>query len=154
MQNNQSAPTRNSASLSNDSVFVKAMMTGLFIGIIDTIICLGYNIGYRDMTGYLPSEFINVSSLIFIVNLLLLVIGIIYFAFIKVFGKRDIVFIMVCLLFTAYLLWKVETGHRFEDSHLNAGFHGLLSGIILICGLSAAAIPFIFHSKGFEKHVL
>jgi uncharacterized membrane-anchored protein YitT (DUF2179 family) len=138
----------------NESTFYKAMMTGLFVGIIDTLICLGYNIGYRDMTGYLPSAFINVSSLIFIVNLLLLVIGIVYFGFVKAFGNKDVIFILAILSLTAWCLWKVETGHRFDDAHLNAGFHGLLSGIILICGLSAATIPFLYHSKGFEKHVL
>ena len=140
--------------MNNESAFYKSMMTGLFVGIIDTIICLSYNIGYRDVTGYLPSAFINVSSLIFIVNLLLLVIGIVYFGFIKAFGNKDIIFILVILLSTAWCLWKTDTGHRFDDAHLNAGFHGLLSGIILICGLSAAAIPFLYHSKGFEKHVL
>jgi hypothetical protein len=140
--------------MNNESVFFKAMMTGLFVGIIDTLICLGYNIGYRDLTGYLPSAFINVSSLIFIVNIVLLLIGILYFAFIKAFGKRDIVFILAILLLTAWGLWATQTGHRFDDDRLNAGFHGLLSGIILICGLSAATIPFLYHSKGFEKHVL
>src|SRR5579872_1119083 len=111
------------------SIFFKAMMTGLFIGIIDTVICLSYNIAYRDTTGYLPSEFINVSSLIFAINILLLVIGLVYFAFVRMFGKKDIVFVLVFLLLTAFLIWKVQTGHRFEDDKLNAGWHGLLGGI-------------------------
>ncbi len=51
------------------SIFFKAMMTGLFVGITDTLICLVFNIAYRNATGYLPSSLINVSSLIFVVNL-------------------------------------------------------------------------------------
>ncbi|WP_431210322.1 hypothetical protein ACQ86N_30410 [Puia sp. P3] len=65
-------------SFENDSPFGHAMLAGLFIGIIDTLICLAYNIGYRDATGYTPSALINVSSLIFAVNLLLLFIGMLY----------------------------------------------------------------------------
>ena len=58
-------------SYERDSTFTRAMMAGLFIGIVDTLICLAYNAGYRDINGYISSEIINVSSLIFAVNLLL-----------------------------------------------------------------------------------
>ena len=75
------------------SLFFKAMMTGLFIGIVDTIICLTYN-------------------------------------------------------------WKAEIGHRFTDYAVNMGFRGLLTGIILILGVSSAALPFLGRSRFFEKYVL
>ena len=63
------------------SVFFKAMMTGLFVGVIDTVICLIFNIIYRNETGYILSSVINVSSLIFGINLILTLIGIVFFAF-------------------------------------------------------------------------
>ena len=110
-----------------ETLFTRAMMTGLFIGVIDTIICLIYNVGYRHMTGYTPSALINVSSLIFAVNLLLL---------------------------TLLAVWQTETGHRFADQIVNTEFKGLMLGIILITGLTATAIPFFFHSDFFEKYVL
>jgi hypothetical protein len=137
-----------------ETLFSRAMMTGLFIGVIDTIICLAYNIGYRDMTGYTPSALINVSSLIFSVNLLLLLIGMIYFVFIKLFGKKDFIFVIVFFLLTLLSVWQTETGHRFADQIVNTEFKGLLLGIVLITGISASAIPFFFHSKFFEKYVL
>jgi hypothetical protein len=137
-----------------NSVFFKAMMTGLFIGIVDTIICLGYNIGYRDLTGYLPSAFINVSSLIFAINILLVVVGIVYFGFVRLFGKRDIVFVIAMLMVTAFCLWKLQTGHRFDNERLDGQFHGLLGGIILVLGFSSASIPFWYHNRKFEEHVL
>jgi hypothetical protein len=129
-------------------------MTGLFVGIIDTLICLSYNIGYRNATGYIPSELINVSSLIFMVNLLLLVIGIAYYGFIRLFGTKDIIFSLVLLGLTGYFLWKVAMGHRFPDEKESSGFRGLMMGIIVILGLSAASIPFLYRSKSFKEHVV
>jgi hypothetical protein len=142
--------------MSNDqqSVFYRAMMTGLFVGIIDTVICLAYNIGYRNYTGYQPSALINVSSLIFAVNLLLLVIGIFYFVFLRLFKKGDILFIAVLVGLTILLTWKAEGITRFSDDKLDSGFRGLLAGIILIVGLSASCLPFLYHSRKFEEHVL
>jgi hypothetical protein len=140
--------------MNNDFIFFRTLMTGLFIGIVDTIICLGYNIGYRSISGYLPSAFINVSSLIFIVNLLFLVIGILYFGFLKAFGRKDILFVLFMLLVTAFCVWAVQTGHRFDEEKLNQGFRGLLSGIILILGISSVFLPFLYHSKSFERNVL
>src|ERR1700744_4632038 len=97
------------------SIFFNAMMTGLFIGIIDTLICLAYNIGYRNYTGYMPSALINVSSLIFCINLLLTVVGILYYAFIRTFRLGSTVYFIVFLLLTAWLGWRSAEVHRFVD---------------------------------------
>ena len=137
-----------------EDTFTKAMMTGLFIGIIDTLICLTYNIGYRDFTGYTPSALVNVSSLIFAVNILLLLTGIVYFLFRTIFGSRDYVYVVVAILFTGFLAWKTEIGHRFADAAVNAESKGLLLGIVLILGASAILLPFLSRSKFFEKYVL
>jgi hypothetical protein len=141
--------------MNNDhhSIFFKAMMTGLFVGIIDTLICLTYNITYRNFTGYLPSSLINVSSLIFVVNLLLTVIGIVYYLFLRTF-RRDGIYVIVFLLLTCFLLWKATGIHRFMDVKENSGFKGLLGGIILILGISASCLPFLFRSKKFVDAVI
>src|ERR1700733_7523038 len=125
------------------SIFFKAMMTGLFVGIIDTLICLVFNIAYRNATGYLPSSLINVSSLIFVVNLLLLVIGIIYFFFLSASKRGDVLFVGVAIAVTVWLIWKTAELTRFGDPKLDSGFRGLLGGIILILGASTACIPFL-----------
>jgi hypothetical protein len=136
------------------SIFFKAMMTGLFVGIIDTVICLVFNIIYRNATGYLPSSLINVSSLIFVVNLLLLVIGIVYYFFLQAFKRGDILFEVVAIALTAWLIWKTAGLTRFGDPRLDSGFRGLLGGIILILGASAACIPFLFRSRRFVDAVI
>jgi hypothetical protein len=142
--------------MNNDqySVFFKAMMTGLFIGIIDTLICLAYNIGYRDITGYLPSSLINVSSLIFAVNILLTVVGIVFYVFLRFFKKGAAVYTLVLLVLTAWLTWRSMEIVRFSDARLDGGFHGLLGGIVLILGISSASLPFFYHSKKFQEAII
>jgi hypothetical protein len=137
----------------HEDSFTSAMLTGLFIGIIDTLICLAYNIGYRDFTGYAPSALVNVSSLIFAVNLLLLFTGMIYFVFRRIFGSKDYIYVILAILFTGFLAWLTEIGHRFSDATVNAESKGLLLGIVLILGVSAISLPFLFRSKFFEKYV-
>ncbi|HUB61936.1 MAG TPA: hypothetical protein VL978_14580 [Puia sp.] len=142
--------------MNNDrySIFFKAMMTGLFVGIIDTVICLGYNIGYRNYTGYLPSSLINVSSLIFAVNLLMLIIGIIFFLFLSTFKRGDLIFGLAAIAVTAWLIWKTATLTRFGDPKLDSGFRGLLGGILLILGASTASIPLLYRSQRFVDAVI
>jgi hypothetical protein len=142
--------------MNNDrySIFFKAMMTGLFVGIIDTVICLGYNIGYRSYTGYLPSSLINVSSLIFVVNLLLLILGIIFFLFLRAFKRGDVVFEIAAVVLTVWLIWKTAGLTRFGDPKLDSGFRGLLGGILVILGASTACIPLLYRSRRFVEAVI
>jgi hypothetical protein len=137
-----------------NSIFFKAMMTGLFVGIIDTLICLVYNIAYRNVTGYLPSSLINVSSLIFAINLLLLVIGIVYYLFLRTSKKGDILFEVVAIALTVFLIWKTAGLTRFGDPRLDSEFRGLLGGIVLILGVSTVCIPFLFRSRRFVDAVI
>lgn len=137
------------------SPFVKAILTALFVGIIDSVVCLTYNIVYRDFTGFTPAAIINVSSLIFVLNLLFLVIGFIYFFFINSFKKGDLVFIALFVLFTIFCLMAGAGVNRSVNDEINRQFRGLLSGIIIIVGISASfLIPVLFHSKKFERTVL
>jgi uncharacterized membrane protein YadS len=82
-----------------------------------------------------------------------LFIGIIYFLFRRVFGSKDYIYVVLAILFTCFLAWKTEMGHRFADATVNAESKGLLLGIVLILGISAISLPFLFRSKFFEKYV-
>ncbi|MBS1662387.1 MAG: hypothetical protein JST68_15190 [Bacteroidetes bacterium] len=137
------------------SMFFRAMMTGLFVGIVDTVICLAFNIFYRDITGYVPSELINVSSLIFGVNLLLWAIGMLYYVFkLMTAGKGDLLFSMVVGLVTAFLAWRTELIQRFSDVRLDHEFRGLLLGVVLVCGVSAVCLPLLYNNRKFEEFAL
>jgi len=138
-----------------DIPFSKAIMTALFIGIVDTVVCLAFNLAYRGITGFPLSAFINVSTLIFAVNLLFPVIGILYFLFTKAFRKGDILFIIVFALLTIFFSWKAEGIHRSPVHALTVQFRGLLLGIIIILGGTAAfLLPLLYRSKRFEEQVL
>ena len=137
------------------SPFARAFMTAVFIGIMDTLICLVFNVVYRSFNGFPLSAIFNVSVLIFAVNLLFMVIGLVYFAFIKAFKRGDIVYMIVFAGLTALSIWKGYGTHRSDDPEINTQFHGLLAGMILIMGISASFfLPYFYHSKKFEEHVL
>ncbi|HEY9364501.1 MAG TPA: hypothetical protein VIQ00_14640 [Chitinophagaceae bacterium] len=137
------------------SPFTKSILTGVFVGFVLSIVCLIYNLIYRDSTGFTPSIIINVSSLIFAVNLLFLVLGGIYYAFLRAFKKGDIIYIIVFVLLTIFFIWQAEESQRSTDEVLTAQFRGLLAGIILILGIGASfLIPFLYRNKSFEENVL
>lgn len=137
------------------SPFITSLLTALFVGIIDTVVCLAFNLIYRSNSGYTPSALINVSSLIFVINLLFVVIGVVHFALLKAFGRKDIVYIAVFVVLTVWGVWNTEGIHRFSDPADNAGFRGLLLGITLILGLSASfLVPFLTRNRKFLEAVI
>ena len=139
----------------HQSPLSKAVLTGLFAGFTATVVCLIYNLIFRESTSFSLSDIINVSSLIFAVNLLFLVIGIVYYGFITSFRKGGLLFMIIFVLLTIFFSWKAETVHRSPDPLLNSEFRQLLLGIVIITGVSAAfLLPFLFHNKKFEEHVL
>lgn len=129
-------------------------MTGLFVGIIDTVICLAYNVFYRSYSGFFPSELINVSSIIFVVNLLLLILGLVFFLFIRSFKGGGGVFGVLMLVITIFLAYKVFAGHPYGDARMDSGYHGLYGGILLVLGVSAACIPLLYRNKKFLDQVI
>ena len=127
--------------------FGKAFLSALFSGILATMVCFVFEIWYRLATFYGPSDFINVSSIIFIVNILLLVAGVIFYAFKTWFKKGDLIYFVFFLLLMAYCLWKINGIHRFTDLKLNREFIQLLGGIAIIVGIAALCIPYFYNNK-------
>jgi hypothetical protein len=127
----------------------------VFAGIVATLLCLGYNIFYRESTMFPLASLINVSSLIFAVNLIFLVIGIVYYGCLKAFKKGDVVFIVLFVCLTLFCAWKGNQVERSDVPLLNMEFHHLLLAMIIIMGVIASlGIPFLYHNKKFEDHVL
>jgi hypothetical protein len=136
--------------------FIKALMTALFIGISDTVICLLYNLLYRDGGhGFFSSDIVNVSSIIFGTNILFLVIGVVFFVFSKGAKKGEVIFSILFLVLTIVGAIAVSHVQRSADPAMNARFHGLLEVVVLIIGISAAVgMPLLYHSRKFGQYVL
>lgn len=157
MENDHSSQVGDDMDYTSTLPFVRAFMTGLAVGIADTILCLAFNLLWRKdgSIGFFSSDIINVSSLIFGINILFIVISVLYFGFLQAQAKGEVMF---SVLFAALTVWGVIAAvhsHRSPDPVQNARFHVLLTGVILIVGISAAAgIPLLYHSKKFGQHIL
>ena len=135
--------------------FSRALLTGVFVGFVTTIVCLVFNIAYRNSTGFTPAAIINVSSIIFGINLVFAIIGMLYSVFRNFARKGEIFFIALFVLITAFCIWKAEGVFRSDDYQVTLQFRGLLAGIILIAGIGAVIlVPFLFHDRRFREHVL
>jgi hypothetical protein len=136
---------------SNPIPFGKAFLSALFLGILATMVCFVFEIWYRLITLYGPSDYINVSSIIFIVNILLLVAGVSFYAFKTLFKKGDLMYFVFFLLITIFCIWKIEGIHRFTDLKLNREFIQLLGGIAIIVGIAALFIPYFYNNKNINS---
>lgn len=134
--------------------FSKALLTSVFVGIIMSVVCLIYNSIYRDETGLMPTDIINVASIIFGVNIVFLVIGLVYYVLTQI-KKGEFLFIFLFLALTVFLSWKAEGVERSVNHVVTLQFRGLLLGIIIIAGIGATIIvPFLSHNKKFERNIL
>jgi hypothetical protein len=128
----------------------------VFAGISATFVCIIYNVIFRDETSYQLFNLINVSSLIFGVNIAFMLIGVIYYWFIKYFKRSgDMIYIGVFILITILGIVKTSSIQRTDDLVANIQFHHLFIAMIVIWSIAASiGIPVMFHSKRFEEHVL
>lgn len=134
--------------------FTKALLTGLFVGMIATLLCFGYDIAFRETITFNPSILINVSSMIFVINLLFLVIGIIYYAFLNL-KHGELFYVIISLGLTVLLAFMALGTHRSNNIMINTRFHQLLVPIVVIIGVCASiGIPVLWHSKKFEEYVI
>jgi hypothetical protein len=131
----------------------KSLLTSVFVGITASFVCLVYNGIYRNETGFIVSDIINVGSIIFGVNILFFTLGFLFYLTTQI-RKGEICFSVFFLLVTILLAWKAEGVNRSSNHEITIQFRGLLLGIILITGAGIAAIPLLAHSKRFERGVL
>jgi hypothetical protein len=127
--------------------FSKVILTGLFAGILATLLCYVFDIFFRLSTNYGPSDYINVSSITFIVNILLLVGGLVYYALRSWLKRPNMFFTILCLAVTVFCIWMTSRIHRFDDIRMNREFIQLLGGTIIIIGTATLCIPWFYQNK-------
>ena len=64
------------------------------------------------------------------------------------------IFFIVFVLLVALCIWKSAEANRSTIHEVNVQFRGLLLGIVIILGIGALLIPFLFHNERFEREVL
>lgn len=155
MENDPSSQITDKEDFTSSLPFMRAFMTALFVGISDSILCLVFNLVYRGSAGgFFSSALLNVSSIIFGVNILFILIGVLYFGFLRAARKGEIVFSILFVVFTIVGITVAQHIQRTPDPVENARFQGLLTGVMLIVGISAAIIPLLYHSRKFGEYVL
>ena len=137
----------------HQSPLSKPILTSVFIGFFATILCLIYNIIFRESTGYKPADFINVSSLIFAVNLIFFGAGLVYFFLLRAFRKGDMVFEIIFGIILLLCIGGATHAHL-TNPHESSEFRTLLIGVIIITGVGIELVPLFFHNRKFEEAVL
>ena len=82
------------------SPFYRSLMAGLFAGILAAVACLAWNLFYRDYSGFNLSDIINVSSIIFIVILILTLAGLALFTLDKYIQRFGTIVYVIVNVFT------------------------------------------------------
>jgi hypothetical protein len=135
--------------------FMHSVLTGAFTGIVATIICLFYNVAFRSAAFFNPAILINVSTIIFGVNILFVIIGVLHYYAGKWFSKGEWIYSIAMVLVTLFCIWRTGFAQRDPDALVSRHFKQLLDGVILISGACAAVVlPWLYHSKKFEDEVL
>lgn len=136
------------------TMFYRSFMTCVFAGLIGTVICMVYDLTFVQLMRFPLSAIINVSTLIFAINIIFLIIGALYYWSVKFIRRGEIVFSMLFLLITALLIWRLQAFERTDNAIINVQFRWLSSGIVVILGLLAAAVPLLYHNKKFDEYIL
>ena len=128
--------------------FSKAVLSGLFAGIIATCASLLFNMIFRSITQFNPSAIINVSSIIIGSVLILTIAGLLFYFFQHYIKGGSILFRIFFLLLTAIAIYFSMQVQRSTDATVSKQFEELLSGIVLISGIFIIFyIPYLFNHE-------
>jgi len=129
--------------------FSRALLAGALTGLVATVVNLIYNLVFRSITRFMPDEEFNFFSITLASMIVLVLIGILFFVFLKYINSTAffillVILIIGCICITAF-------------SHMNAGEsafygdHGLVAGFILLSGILALTLlPYLYlHPKLF-----
>ena len=125
--------------------FSKAILAGLFAGILATCLSLAFNFIFRYYSGFPLSAMINVSTIIFALIIVVMIAGIAFYFSHHYFKKGTIIYQAVFLIVTLLLIAGTMQIQRSNDLVLSAQVRELLLGVIAITGICAVfIIPFFY----------
>lgn len=120
----------------------RAILAGTFTGFVATIVNLVYDFIYRYATNFAPSNFINVSSIIFGTMIVTVIAGLIYY-FLGDRKSAALLFLVVMAIITVGVVILDLT------TSANATREWLLFGLIILTGgLTIFMVPYyVRHSQ-------
>lgn len=120
----------------------RAILAGTFTGFVATIVNLVYHFIYRYATNFSPSNFINVSSIIFGTMIVTVIAGFIYY-FLGERKSSTMIFLVIMAVLTI--------GFAFLDvtTSVNVVREWLLFGLIILTGaFTMVLVPYyVRHSQ-------
>lgn len=132
--------------------FSRAVLAGVFVGLIGSVATLVFNYFYRSATGFSVSDVINVSSLIFIPIIILELCALLYYFLEKTLKRTGVaVYIILFAVVSVLCIYSSLTAHLSPDTELASQYKWLLGGVVIIMGVTATfLIPyFIQNDKSF-----
>lgn len=105
----------------------RAVFAGAFTGFVASIVNLAYHLVYRFATDFSPSDFINVSSIIFGTMIVSVIAGFLYY-FLGTGRSKTILFYLIFAVIIVLCLVLDITASK------NVSREWLLFGLILITG--------------------
>lgn len=122
----------------------KTILAGVFAGIAATLVNLFYDLIFRNFTQFVPSQIINVATIIFTTMLFFVVAGLLYFFSSKFIKQGTLVYIVVfAILSILCFSWGLHI-NRSPDPKITANFRVLFLGIVSISGgLATFFIPYL-----------
>ena len=133
----------------------RAFMTALFVGVADALLCLIYNVIYRNGRPYFSSEIINVSYIIFGIVFLFAMIGLVYLFAQRLFRQGNLVFMFFMIIVSTLAILAIHSGNFSSNPVECQSLRAEATGIAVIVGFSATAgIPLLHGSHAFELYVV
>lgn len=133
----------------------RAMMTGVFVGIVDAVICCIYNVVFRSSRHYFSSTLLNISYIIFGMLFVFFLIGLVFMLLHRLTGKADLIFVLLFCAGTILAVSAIRSGHFSPDPVEDISLRGEYTGVTIISGILATiGIPLLHRSHKFELYVV
>ncbi|MES2371163.1 MAG: hypothetical protein V4557_01200 [Bacteroidota bacterium] len=126
------------------SYLSKSILSGVFAGIVATLSNLGFDLFFRKYTQFMPSQIINVATIIFATMLFFSVAGLLYFFASKFIKQGVLVYVLIFIIFTIFCFNLGLHINRSSDPKVTADFRMLFLGLATItCVLATFLIPYL-----------
>jgi hypothetical protein len=125
-------------------IFSKALLASALTGLAASIINGFYDILFRGITRYMPALEFNFLSIPLVTMLTFIVLGLLFFVFIKYINKPAFIVTLIVLIIACFAITALLHSDSSETAFY--GNHGLIAGFIVISGvLALTLLPYLYN---------